>query len=80
MTRKPANNALHIDWTRCDGRGFCAELLASRLTRDQWGYPLAIGAGAGERTNVPIPDNQLEAAEDAVNLCPRLALSLRRIT
>ena len=32
---------LHIDWTRCDGRGLCTELLPGVLGRDDWGYPLA---------------------------------------
>ncbi len=80
MTNKPVERTiLHIDWTRCDGRGFCAELLAGRLTRDQWGYPLAVDAPPEERTNIPLARGELEAAEDAVNLCPRLALSIRRL-
>ncbi|MGI9124601.1 MAG: ferredoxin, partial [Mycobacterium sp.] len=28
---------LHIDWTRCDGRGLCTELLPDVLDRDEWG-------------------------------------------
>ena len=32
---------LHIDWTRCDARGLCTELLPELLTRDDWGYPLS---------------------------------------
>jgi ferredoxin len=28
---------LHIDWTVCDGRGLCAEL----LVEDDWGFPAA---------------------------------------
>jgi ferredoxin len=62
---------LHIDWTRCDGRGFCTELLDS-LDRDEWGYPRALGYGS----NVPIADAELGAAADSVSLCPRLALSI----
>nr|BFF16389.1 hypothetical protein GCM10025699_76920 [Microbacterium flavescens] len=34
-----ASRTLHIDWTRCDGRGLCTELLAEVLVRDEWGYP-----------------------------------------
>lgn len=30
---------LHIDWTKCDGRGLCTELLPTVLGRDDWGYP-----------------------------------------
>ncbi len=62
---------LHIDWTRCDGRGLCTELLNS-LERDQWGYPRALGYGS----TVPIADDELDAAAESVALCPRLALSI----
>jgi ferredoxin len=62
---------LHIDWTRCDGRGLCTELLPELLTRDDWGYPLT------KRPGDPIIDNQrIWAASYAAALCPRLALSL----
>ena len=42
---------LHIDWTRCDGRGLCTELLPTALDRDDWGYPLTrpIGRAKGAR-------------------------------
>ena len=69
---------LHIDWTRCDGRGLCTELLPDLLVRDDWGYPLAAGRPAKEQSNVPLGREDLPAAADAVALCPRLALSLRR--
>ena len=32
---------LHIDWTACDGRGLCTELVPELLARDEWGYPVA---------------------------------------
>lgn len=67
---------LHIDWTKCDGRGLCTELLPSVLGRDDWGFPLARQARNGDRTNVVIGPRDAEAARDAVNLCPKLALSL----
>ncbi|MEE6163598.1 MULTISPECIES: ferredoxin [unclassified Mycolicibacterium] len=63
---------LHIDWTRCDGRGLCTELLPDVLERDPWGYPLAL---SGSREPV-IPDDAVGAARAAVARCPRLALSL----
>ncbi|WP_394770951.1 ferredoxin [Lacisediminihabitans sp.] len=66
---------LHIDWTLCDGRGLCTELLPERLARDEWGYPLARDGSGGD---VPLATSQLEAARDAVALCPRLALTLRK--
>lgn len=64
--------ALHIDWTACQGRGGCTELLAGIVRPDDWGYP----AGPGG-TDVEIPADRLRDARDAVSLCPRLALSLR---
>lgn len=67
---------LHIDWTRCDGRGLCTELLPSVLGRDDWGYPLAKQARNGDRTNVAISPRDVAAAREAVHLCPKLALSL----
>lgn len=70
------SETLHINWTRCDGRGLCTELLPAILGRDDWGYPLARQARNGDRTNVAIGPEDLEAARDAVKLCPTLALSL----
>lgn len=64
---------LHVDWTRCDGRGLCTELLPRVLTRDEWGYPLT-------RDGTPEPvlhRDELADAHEAVDLCPRLALSLQ---
>ncbi|WP_405136392.1 ferredoxin [Nocardia sp. NBC_01388] len=60
---------LHIDWTRCDGRGLCHELLPEILDRDDWGYPLAVDT-------LLIGPRYGAAARDAVALCPRLALAL----
>jgi ferredoxin len=57
-----------VDWTACDGRGLCAELLPELVRRDEWGFPL-------------IPDPTVTAslrdhAVRAVAACPRLALRL----
>ncbi|NEM89785.1 ferredoxin [Galbitalea soli] len=71
--RAAATHTLHIDWTACDGRGLCTELLAGLLDRDEWGYPRALGYGS----DVPVSAAEEEAAWDAVALCPRQALSLR---
>jgi len=68
--------ALHIDWTLCDGRGLCTELLPELLERDEWGYPLATQGGAGSRSDVVVPLALASAARDAVALCPRAALRL----
>lgn len=65
---------LHIDWTACDGRGLCTELL-EQLQRDEWGYPLTTDGGGSD---VPIRRSDRAAARDAVALCPLQALTIRR--
>ena len=72
-TRTPAPTLrLHIDWTRCDGRGLCSELLPELLTRDEWGYPKA-----RDNSREPsVPDRSVKFARRAVARCPRLALTL----
>ena len=65
---------LHIDWTACDGRGLCTELLPEILTEDDWGYPLARSGGGAD---VPVPSELRQHARRAVDRCPRLALRLR---
>jgi ferredoxin len=65
---------LHIDWTACDGRGLCAELLPEILAADDWGYPLARSGGGAD---VPVPPDLRQHARRAVDRCPRLALRLR---
>ena len=64
---------LHIDWTRCAGRGLCHELLPEILDADDWGFPLAT---RGERAPL-VPPALRSFAEQAVADCPRLALTLR---
>jgi ferredoxin len=71
-TPKQPSVQLHIDWTRCDGRGLCTELLPEVLRRDEWGYPLARD---GSREPL-IPPAAEAYARAAVDRCPRLALSL----
>ena len=60
---------LHIDWTACDGRGLCIELLPELLTSDDWGYPAARGS-------LGVPEEWEFAARRAVDRCPKLALRL----
>ncbi len=71
--RPAAGSRLHIDWTLCDGRGLCTELLPELLGRDEWGYPLS-----RDGSDVAVPDSLADAARQAVALCPRAALRLRR--
>lgn len=77
-TRQPprqvraARPRLHIDWTACDGRGACTELLPELLDRDEWGYPVPRD---GSRDPV-VPDTLARHAQRAVDACPVLALRL----
>ncbi len=76
MTRNravsPPVARLHIDWTLCDGRGLCTELLPELLERDDWGYPLA-----RTREREPgIPQYLMGHAKEAVTHCPLLALTV----
>ncbi|GAA1329782.1 hypothetical protein GCM10009592_19490 [Brachybacterium rhamnosum] len=69
---------LHLDWTRCEARGACLELLEGTLVGDEDGFPLAVGRPPGQRTDVPIAREEVAAAREAVGACPRLALQLLR--
>lgn len=72
LHREGSDEVLHIDWTRCRGRGVCIELLPG-LDRDEWGYPLVRGGGS----DLPIGPADAAAVGDAIALCPLLALSIR---
>lgn len=65
---------LQIDWTACDGRGGCAELLPELLTLDEWGYPLTASASG----SIDVPDHLVAHARTAVRDCPLMALRLLR--
>ena len=58
---------LKVDMIACDGRGLCAEVLPELITLDDWGFPII-----GRR----VPGGLEDQAEEAVRLCPRLALRL----
>ena len=63
---------LHVDWTRCDGHGSCAELVPELLETDEWGYPLG---RTGQRD--PVVPSELERhVRRAVRACPLQALRL----
>jgi ferredoxin len=67
---------LHIDWTLCDGRGNCVELLPEVLDTDPWGYPLPRDGGRDPEIHPALAQH----AKRAVTLCPRLALRLVNAT
>ncbi|HEV8172433.1 MAG TPA: ferredoxin [Actinoplanes sp.] len=69
-----SGDRLHIDWTACDGRGLCAELLPELLAEDDWGYPVARDGA----TEPAVPDHLVDAARRAIDRCPALALRLVR--
>jgi len=64
---------LTIDWTRCEARGVCLDLLPGLLRPDDWGYPMAREPGRIVVTATDLPD-----ADVAVRECPRMALRLAR--
>jgi ferredoxin len=69
-----SDHRLHINWTACDGRGVCAELLPELLTEDDWGYPIPRDG----LTEPAIPARLEGAAKRAVDRCPALALRVVR--
>lgn len=73
---RSATTALVIDWTACDGRGLCLELLPELLEPDPWGYPRARAGTAGAGVLTAVPDDAMAPARKAVHLCPLLALRL----
>lgn len=64
---------LHIDWTACDGRGLCTELLPELLATDPWGHPVPRDGAREPEIRPDLTDH----ARRAVRLCPTLALRLR---
>ena len=59
---------LRVDPIACDGRGLCAEVLPELITLDDWGFPIV--------SDHDIPPGLRYEAEEAVRLCPLLALRL----
>jgi ferredoxin len=59
---------LEVDWTRCRGHGLCAHLIPELIHVDGHGYPVIL--------NIPVPSWLEKDAEQAVHMCPELALRL----
>jgi ferredoxin len=68
----PTGLSLHVDRTRCDGHGACAELLPELLDLDDWGFPI-VRTG---RRDPQVPRDLERLAVRAVKACPLMALSL----
>jgi ferredoxin len=68
VSSKAAEAQLHVDWTRCDGHGTCADLLPDLIKRDDWGYPILKPAATISRRR--------QRVDLAVEACPMLALKV----
>lgn len=57
-----------VDIIRCDGHGYCAELVPERISLDDWGYPIV--------DPTPMTADILAHARRAVAECPLLAVRI----
>lgn len=64
----PVRPRLVVDWTRCQARGLCAELLPEAVALDEWGYPVVDD----------LPPDLVRRAARARDACPAVALRLTR--
>jgi len=62
---------VRVDIIRCDGHGYCAEILPERITLDDWGYPMLDAT--------PLTRDLLPLARRAVNACPLVALRIEPV-
>lgn len=60
---------LRVNPTRCDGYGYCAEIVPELISLDDWGFPIVNSRSIED-------DYLLGLARRAVATCPRLALIL----
>lgn len=63
-----AGRRLRVDPIACDGRGLCAEILPELIGLDDWGFPMIRDAD--------LPGRLQDEAQEAIRLCPKLALRL----
>jgi ferredoxin len=61
---------LAVDGSSCMGHGRCYQIASDLLTFDDEGYVTIRDAA------IDVPDDQLEAAEDAAATCPEQAITL----
>jgi NADH:ubiquinone oxidoreductase subunit F (NADH-binding)/ferredoxin len=57
---------LSVDWTRCRGHGLCAHVVPELVQLDRQGYPIFM--------DMPVPPWLESQAQQAVQMCPSLAL------
>ena len=63
------SDTLKVDMIACAGHGLCAEMVPELVGLDEWGYPIV--------SSSPVPPELRKHAKRAVQLCPKLALSLK---
>jgi ferredoxin len=61
---------LVVDWTRCAGHGLCGRLVPELVQLDRHGYPAFL--------DMPVPFWLERDAQQAVAMCPALALRVER--
>jgi ferredoxin len=59
---------LMVDWVRCEGHGLCAHLVPELIHLDKTGFPVIMP--------IPVPLWLEKDAQQAVEMCPALALRL----
>jgi NADH:ubiquinone oxidoreductase subunit F (NADH-binding)/ferredoxin len=59
---------LMVDWVRCEGHGLCAHLVPELIHLDANGFPVIM--------SIPVPPWLEKDAQQAVEMCPALALRL----
>jgi NADH:ubiquinone oxidoreductase subunit F (NADH-binding)/ferredoxin len=59
---------LSLDWTRCRGHGLCAHIVPELAQLDRQGFPVML--------DMPVPPWLERGAQQAVDMCPSLALRL----
>jgi NADH:ubiquinone oxidoreductase subunit F (NADH-binding)/ferredoxin len=59
---------LVVDWVRCEGHGLCAHLVPELIHLDKTGFPVIMP--------IPVPPWLGKDAQQAVDMCPALALRL----
>ena len=57
-----------MDWTRCAGHGLCGRLVPELVQLDRQGYPVFL--------DMPVPFWLERSAQQAVAMCPALALRI----
>jgi NADH:ubiquinone oxidoreductase subunit F (NADH-binding)/ferredoxin len=61
---------LVVDWVRCEGHGLCAHLVPELIHLDSSGFPVIM--------NISVPPWLEKDAQQAVEMCPALALRLAK--